>query len=220
MKLRLSLLGVVVGIGLAGALHAQDTPKDHALAWNPYATAKAGDWAAYAMDDRGYASKHRDIQSVAKVDGDTATVEEYPCTGKVGDTDHKTWTFSTKDAFTIEKIFSDKENTVTVSDLATTEEKKTVGGREFACTKISCKASRDYAGHKGKFHFEGTLTVWLSKDVKAPGIVAYTREDVRKRGKSTGGTPPHDMSRDVEVVGFGNGDKTDWGTKAKALKGD
>lgn len=108
-----------------------------------------------------------------------------------------------KDAPTLETYFQIEK----ASEVAFSDEKKTVGVREFSCKKVTFVTP---SGAK-------TLhsTAWISTDVKGSGLVAL-RIETDADGKK--------ITLDFEVAGFGSKDKTDFGKTAaelaKALGGD
>jgi hypothetical protein len=65
-------------------------------------------------------------------------------------------------------------------------------GRAFVCKKVTC----NFTGA-----FTGSLTVWISPEVKASGTVVSVDEYVA----------PMRMGNEQRLAGFGSRDKTEWG---------
>jgi hypothetical protein len=107
-------------------------------------------------------------------------------------------------------------NLENVTDLATTDEKKTVAGREFACKKVTFKTKKEFdltSRGAGSGVYSHKWTVWLSAEVKGAGIVAVDDEG-EVRGK---GVAEDERSLRFEVVGFGTDDKAEWGKLASEV---
>ncbi len=107
-------------------------------------------------------------------------------------------------------------NLENVTDLATTDEKRTVAGREFACKKVTFKSKKDLdlrAHGGGTAVYSHQWTVWLSTEAKGAGIVA-----VDDAGEVRGGGLADDERHfSLEVAGFGTDDKAEWGKLASEI---
>ncbi len=89
---------------------------------------------------------------------------------------------------------------VHVTGLKIVEDKRTVGEREFACKKISFSFKEHDSTIKVK--------LWVSPDSKGLGLVGGEVR-AKRRGE--------DMKFDIELGGFGDDDKTEWGKTAEQL---
>lgn len=95
------------------------------------------------------------------------------------------------------------------------DEARTVHGKELSCKKVSFRftwASERITGDKTTAYRQTTdVSIWLSADVKAPGIVA-----LESSFEATGYSPAHGKL-ELQVRGFGSGEKTEWGKSKDEL---
>jgi hypothetical protein len=184
------------------------------LPWNPFANAKVGDWESVVLkaEHRGR-SQGAPMQflmtvRIVKVEGDTVSVKTDAQIPGLPPQEPRLHDFSRKTTPTIEELLSLRDETI--SNLEVTEEKKTVGGKELACTKLSYSTVREHKIRNGQTMVMTKKSVlWLSKDVKGEGLVAMTIEQT-----VTGlGPTPASTSSVAEVLGFGNEDTVEFGKK-------
>jgi hypothetical protein len=172
------------------------------LPLNPYAGAKPGQWAVYSRtitsSKDGSSPGHVELQKIEKADAaDEDTVVRVatqdgrrPGRQKVG----------IKDAPTFAAYLGIPEKShVVLENLKITDEKHSVGGREFACKKISC----DFAFAQLK----ASITFFLCPDVPL-GLVSMDLKTT-----CLGIT----LEYSDELAGFGTDDKTEWGQSAEDL---
>jgi hypothetical protein len=81
-------------------------------------------------------------------------------------------------------------------------ETRTAAGRGFACRKVTCHM--DVRGTKE------TVSLWLSPEVRGWGLVALSIAGVTKDGGK--------LSIEVELAGYGNDKRTDWGKRPEELE--
>ena len=153
---------------------------------NPYAEAKEGDWSTFKVTmkvpDTGETKENTMTWRVASVGEDGAVKVTNENAGHARD--HRGNPFSTKEAPTVAKFCLDTIDEVS----APAAEKLDHDGQSFDVQKIVLTAD---GGKK-------TWTVWLSKDVKASGIVAST-------------IVTKDRTVEIKLAGYGTKDKTLWG---------
>jgi hypothetical protein len=176
------------------------------LPWNPYAKATEGDWEVLVggwMGAGGTLGDHQTfVARIAKLAGDTATVAIDNRHGDGGEhSDAQTHTCPTKGDLLISAL---SELPAPLKRVRIAEDEKlTVAGREFACTRVS------FAVSQGEDRVQ--TTIWLSKEVKGSGIVARTTM-ISQGGE--GGTFRE------EIAGFGSRDKTEWGKSVEQTNAD
>jgi hypothetical protein len=198
---------------LAGVSSAQEkAPDAHPLPLNPAANAKEGDWATFSLTLKvttpGKTSDAPPVErteptaysvwTFEKISGDAATLRDTDLGNK-----KKTHvrSFSTKDPVTLEAFLAkDAGDLDQVSQVTSDEEKHTVGGKEFACKKVTCTTS------DGKLTIHWTL--WFCSTVKGSGLVHMSGEVAGPKQKVT-------MS--LELAGFGSREKAEWGKTADEL---
>jgi hypothetical protein len=171
------------------------------LPWNPFASAKEGDWQVVSI--KADARVDVFLYRVTKVTDDKVVVATgehgelvRPRKGDVSLTD-----FLSKDLAKPE-------------DFQVADEKKTVAGREFACQRLSWSSSETKKTPKGnELTTVARWRVWISKESKCDGIVSATTElsVTAKGGQELTSTT------EIEVLGFGNGDKVEWGKKLEEV---
>ncbi len=102
-----------------------------------------------------------------------------------------------------------------VTGLERTDEKKTAGGREFACTRLSFVTTRviPHERASGNSVMTDRWSLWFSAEVKGAGIVAMEHLGSR----TDNGVTQREKRMTCEIAGFGNGEKADWGKLPEAL---
>jgi hypothetical protein len=210
-------LVLVLVLALVLVAHADDTT----LPFNPFEKAQKGDWCAHAGGLKADGANEKKLQlasqaRVVSVEGDDVVLRESANEEKPTKT-----TFSTKKAPTIEQLLGLKDGKVT--DVKVTDESRKLDDKkELACKKVTFTWTQ--AANK----YEGTL--WLSPEVKGGGIVALHLKG-HEKGIGQGGAKGKDgeehkadllieSSTKLEVTGWGNGDKADWGESPDADSGD
>jgi len=199
MKRALVLLAFLV---LAAGARADDGTK---LPWNPWENATAGDWETLTVDVKwdhpGPPPHILDLVTyrLKGVDENEVKVAFELVPDLMPD--KVALIFSRTVVPTFEQLLNVKGS---VSDVKVTADKLTIGGREFACTKVSCVAlSNAQPGAKVENEY------WFSRDVKGFGLVAMvTVVPMAKGGKTT---------LTYHVGGFGSKDKVEWGKKPEEL---
>jgi hypothetical protein len=168
---------------------AQENDAKKKLPIHPLDGAQEGDWAVLRCVFKAPNRVTRTVQSymVAKVT-DTAIIQSQTLAGE-GTSTVKLPVKEAPDLETFFDIYNDQ-----VSEVAFSDEKKTVSGREFACKKITFVSANG-----GKpVH----MTAWLSTEVKGSGIVCLLAETDDPKGK---------IVLSFELAGFGSRGKTEWG---------
>jgi hypothetical protein len=200
----------------------EDKPKkpQEKMPINPFAKAKKGDWSVCLgkmkmnMGGQKIDQKMKFIIRVKDVDngGVTLTMKQEASGGFGGGGGREeTATFNLKELPTVQKYMSMNDNQrggdgEEMSDWKTEDDKKTVGGKEFGCKKVSCKM-------KDKMGSDMKLVMWVTDETKGWGLVALTLKGTIPQG---GGT----VQMDMELKGYGNGDKADFGKKPEEEKTD
>ncbi|MEZ0228016.1 MAG: hypothetical protein ACAI25_05275 [Planctomycetota bacterium] len=198
---RLALAFLLVLATFALAQDEKKPKKDPVLPWNPVENAKEGDWTVFSCHITAGDKIEKRVQTwrVTKVGDKVVSIEQ----AAGADGGSETIELPAKEPPTIAKfcdVGSEK-----VMDLETTDEKRTVGNREFTCKKLSF---RTYDGQRIL-----RATLWLSKDVKGSGVVGIHLEG--DLAEPAGGK----AIVDFEVAGFGTKDKTEFGkTRAELAR--
>jgi len=195
-----------------------DPPKQEAtsatkLAWNPFAQARAGEWETLLVTSHTNApnsdEQSLDTWKVASVAQDKVTTTRETRAAKMETKKQSDETCPPKEITVGDFLHLFTHDPVT--GVKVEEEKKKVAGKELACTKISCSWRRTKSVGPGMtvFFSANKLTVWISKDVRGPGIVAYSLETKLGQGAT--------LFADAEVAGFGNAEKAEWGKKTNDI---
>jgi hypothetical protein len=208
--------------------------------FNPFATASEGDWAVYIGSgknrvkdgpSKGHASvlvRALGVATVATVT-DTAVVV-YTRVPGLPSSEPAAELFSRKDAPALDTLVLKllhafkpdlqqidllrvQEGTGTryhAKDLdfwvaQAQDEKKTVEGKEFDCKKVTLEGT----GPEGEIN----LCLWMSPQVKAPGVVAFTGALSRRE-------EPFDIDFSVVIGGYGSKEKKEWGKSPEEITVD
>jgi hypothetical protein len=178
------------------------------LPFNPFAKVKKGEWAAIRLDvDEGSRSETA-VGNYEVIKAGKETVEiEATLKGNRGHDDSHTLEFSKGKAPNaleylgrIIKGSTPRGDAPKVTGVKIVDEKKKVGDREFDCKKITFSFMEHTTRIKVK--------MWMSPDAKVMGLVA-----AELRIKERGG----EVSIDMELGGFGDDEKTEWGKTAEQL---
>jgi len=184
-------LGIVLFMALVA--FADDGTK---LPWNPFEKAATGDWETLASevtsqkkDDGKARVPERVTYEIRGADEKEVKLglEKVPASGD----ERISVVYSRTETPSFEKLLSLAGK---VENVKTSEEKKKVGDRELACTRVAFTTKAPASKH------DVSITLWLSKDVKGIGLV----EEVVEGG---GATVTYRLS------GYGTKDKVEWGTK-------
>ena len=182
---------------------------------NPFAKAKKGDWSVCLgkmkaeVGGQKMSEKIKLTVRVKDIDEKEITCTMQQAGGPMGGQrpEQKT-TFSLKENPPFDRYMSmsdqEKQGGDELADWKVEDDKKTVGGKEFTCKKITAKI-------KDKMGTDAKLTMWVTDEAKGWGMVAMSI-----KGQLMGGGS---LQMDVEMKGFGNGDKADFGKKPED-KGD
>lgn len=173
---------------------------------NPFAKAKKGDWSICGgkmkanFNGNAMTDTMKLIVKVKETADGEVTLTMKQSGGKMGGArPEQEVKFSTKENPTVNKYMSMSEQEKggdDISDWKVEDDKKTVGEKEFVCKKITAKI-------KDKMGTDAKLTMWVTDETKGWGMVAMTI-----KGTLMGGGT---LQMDVELKGYGNGDKADFG---------
>ncbi|MBI3726603.1 hypothetical protein HY251_21980 [bacterium] len=197
---------------------AKEGEKDPKLPWNPFAKANEGDWSVFLVTSRSSSKKEpvtlAMIYRVTSVASDSVTISN--SSRSTGDFQGKPGeqTFSTKKDLTLRAFVNAKTGREEFTDAKITEEKKTIGGKEFECVKLAYSARVVLKEGKPE-DVVRTLKVatWISKEAKGQCIVFMTID-----GKTTGGGRESEGTTQFEIKGYGRGDRVDWGKKLEEVE--
>lgn len=152
---------------VAAAAAAQDA---HSLPFNPFDDARAGDWETLAVDTKleGKGAPPRDrirlfdlvTYRVRAADANEVKVG-FEAVPAIQDQDRIATVYSRSVTPSFERVLDLKG---TPKDVKATSEKRTIGGRDFACTKITYTLITSRGARTDN-------TAWFAKDVKAFGLV-------------------------------------------------
>jgi len=180
------------------------------LPFHPLAKAKKGDWCAIRMEANFGGQSEIAIANfeVTKVGKETIEVEmtsKRDGRGGGGETQKLSFDATkTPNAMVylglLIKGSTPSGDVPKVSNVKIVDDKKTVGDHEFACKRMSFSFSEHGSNIRVK--------MWLSPDVKGMGLVACEIK-AKERGA--------DISIDIELGGYGDEDKTEWGKTAEQL---
>jgi hypothetical protein len=215
--MRSHTIGVVVlaAIAVVPASRGQDDngQKDEApkLPFNPWATAKVGDWSVYVTTFKGEGAPNvKPIlsQIVDKVEDDKATVTASD-TGIDGKPTKKATVHDMK-SLSFADYAPSAKNGPALKVVKIEDDKRTVDGKEFACTKVSAVVGTHKTAAPSEKGPDLKLCFWFSKDVKGGGLVAT--ETTIKR-------PNGEVVMTMEVKGFGSKGRTEWGKSIADVNG-
>jgi hypothetical protein len=170
---------------------------------NPWTEAKADDWATYRSSLTWGETERTTLECRIKAaDQERVTVVTRDCgAGGRGDTVELSRALAPLPVEILTCLHLSRDDSGPhLADFSTEAEKKTVGGREFACTRVHFKM-------QATLDFEWTL--WFSAEVKGCGVVAAEFKEAGEARAGIAGT--------VELAGFGNGDTAAWGKRVDEL---
>jgi hypothetical protein len=173
------------------ALVSAETLDEARLPWNPFANASAGDWEALTLNTPGSPREDANFLIV-----ESATPGAIVLKAGAEDEGWTRTTHSRADAPTIAEYFPAG---FIGSSVKFADETRTVRGRAFRCTKISFEFAR--GGHLPGSDETGTVTFWISQEVKGAGLVAL-ETSLKSGWRAT-----------LEVNAFGSGDRVEWGAR-------
>jgi len=198
----------------------EERPPSPKLPFNPYALAKTGDWTVFLATSVGKVGEEKKEQTlvgifrVTKVTDDQVTLSTELKASEGPERKPKDETYSRKEGLTLADYFTLTAKDE-LSDVKIEDDEKTVGGKKLACTKVTFTTKRTVPlkttetlvmTHKN--------VVWLSKDVGCTGLVSTTIETT----STGGGSGPTENKVQLEIVGYGNGDKATWGKKPEEVE--
>ncbi|MCE9575065.1 MAG: hypothetical protein K8W52_18080 [Deltaproteobacteria bacterium] len=173
----------------------------HAAPLEAFATATVGDWHAYRVVNGGTLGEIRTTAMVAitAVTPDTVTRAMRGRIDATGEEKHEPNDAFPRKGLTLERLTGDDLAEWTLSDVTVVDEVHTVGGRAFACKKIS------YASADPMFPEKRTHTdLWISPEVPAGGLVE--EHEIQHLDQAT-------FEITSQVIGFGTAAGTTWGTR-------
>jgi hypothetical protein len=173
----------------APAAAPEPTPGPHDFPFNPYAKASAGDWvcavarAKYDPAPPAGALPPVSVWTWKVKDTSTATdlVLELATSPAIQDIDGTTRSWSRAKLPRLEDWLGGLQPDE-ITNVAITDDTRAIGGRDFACKKITVATKTDQ------------VVIWLCRDVVANGLVALSR--TTPFGKST-------ETLELQVAGFG-----------------
>ncbi len=178
--------------------------EDDRLPIDPLGGARLGDWTAFVTSASHTASGAHgtgaSMLTVKTIDERKAALR-YDVPGSRPPRDGMDWPIERAWFATVTGLvgyFVYEANGWIATDVKTVDEKRSIGGIDFACKKTSCTLHGLDGG-------EGRATVWLSADVKRG--LRLVRVEVATAERSV----------TAELGGFGFGDKTEWGKTAQEL---
>ena len=180
-------------------------PGPHPAPFEAYAGAQPGDWYAYRVENAGPSADIRST-AVAWVSAASPAAVTMAVHGRIDATgeerDGRTEDYP-RAGLTLERLTGDDVGGWTIRAVQVTDEPHVVGGRTFACTKLSF-ASADPMFPTKRTHTE----LWIAKEVPAGGLVE-SRE-----------VQELDQRRFViteKLLGFGSASGTAWGERPDGL---
>jgi hypothetical protein len=200
-----------------------DSKKGTKLPFNPFNDCKEGDWECLLMKRTASEWKGTNqlvvVHRIAKVSGDAVEVAPLEVRARgVAETEpqHSKVAFSKKETPTVEALFDimtgdDDLFEGKLTGIKVEDEKKTVGGREFACKKLTFSWITKFVYTNGDSAGSTSYVVWLASDVKGRGIVAMTLDEKCTQP----GEPEHTLRMELELLGMGGAGGVDWGKKAE-----
>jgi len=202
------VLASTLGLACALAFAQGDDKKtdDPKAPVNPFAEAKEGDWETLVMthtQGSAPARKFAVTYRAGKIADESITIATETLMGNGKKNPPAEKTFKKTEAPALKSVVGNPRDKITEVKVA--DEKKTVGGKEFACKKVSYTATLE----SDKGAITRKIVLWLSTDAKPYGLVASSTE------QSIGGGPT--VKIEGELAGLGNGDKASWGKKAEEL---
>lgn len=169
-----------------------------------YANAKVGDWRAFRHVTTGTMGDFHAtaIAVVIAVTPDTVTIE---LSGRLDETGEQRsdGADAIPSAFTVAHEIHRSHGDWTASHVALADDAREIGGRTFACKKLSFASADPMMPNK-----DTQVETWLSAEVPAGGEVA-----VREVQKTSGMT----IAMTSDLIGFGDATHTAWGTRPTGL---
>lgn len=169
-----------------------------------YANAKVGDWRAFRHVTTGTMGDFHAtaIAVVTAVTPDTVTIE---LSGRLDETGEQRsdGADAIPSAYTVAHEIHRSHGDWTASHVVLTDDAREIGGRTFACKKLSFASADPMMPNK-----DTQVETWLSPDVPAGGEVA-----VREVQKTSGMT----IRMTSDLIGFGDATHTAWGTRPTGL---
>jgi hypothetical protein len=169
---------------------------------NPWTEARADDWATYRSSLTWGETERTTLECRIKAaDKERVTVVTRDCgAGGRGDTVELSRGLAPLPVEILTCLHLSRDDSGPhLKDFKTEAQKKTVNGREFACTRVHFQM-------QATLDFEWTL--WFSTEVKGCGVVAA---EFKQTGETSG------ISGSVELAGFGSGDTAAWGKRVDEL---
>lgn len=190
----------------SGPARHVDDPGPHPAPFEAYARAHLGDWYAYRVVNNGPAM--HDVRALA-ITWVTAAADDHVSVsfhGRIDATGQEESGHAEdfpRAGLTLERLHGDDIGGWTIRDVTFTDEPHTIGGRTFACTRIS------FASQDPMFPGKRTHTdLWISAEVPVGGLVAeHEVQDLDQMH--------FDMTK--ELVGFGTAGGPTWGARPAGL---
>ncbi len=180
-----------------------------ALPFDPFAKGKVGDWTALRVDNEAEGRTESGVLhfEVARLKKDAIELEAtMKRVGRGGRDDSSTIKIERDKPLNVLEYVSllvkgrrHQGDKVAVKGLKVVDDKRTVADHEFACKKVTFS-------FKEHSDLNVKVKLWLSPDVKGMGFVAA---EIRAKRRD------ENLKMDLEVVGFGGDDKTEWGRTAE-----
>ncbi|MBI3726062.1 hypothetical protein HY251_19200 [bacterium] len=185
-------------------------PENAELPFRPFENAKPGDWECLLVTEHASPEEtpERSLETyrIASVTSSLVTVstETRTVRGTTKKPQDDAFASSGSKLADLLALWTSEP----LSGLKVESEKKTVGARALACSKVTFIVVRSRPVAPGMIAVASTSSyvLWLSRDVPGAGVVAMTVA-VKAGGGGTATTSEH------ELVGFGNGDRAEWGQK-------
>jgi hypothetical protein len=185
----------VAGLVVLGSFARAGDKADTKLPWNPLQDSAVGDWACWTIEVSGSGAKSVATTKVTAVAPDKLTLES-----SIDGAPPHVDTLPRGESPLVSKFFDLKSEQIVKTSFA--DEKKTAGGHEFACTKVTVELR---STQESSVTTE-IRTSWLSKEVKAGGLVACELES-----KTPDGAPVDHVTS--WLAGYGTADKVLFGKK-------
>jgi hypothetical protein len=178
----------------AGAQAAKPQAKaEYKLSINPYSKAKADDWAVYSFKVSSPDRTESAVMEmrVSKVEGSKVTIHEKSSDGR----DRTRDAVDAKADLTIPAVLGLEED-AELKDVKISDAKEKVGDAEVPCKKVTCLMA-------GGREATPACVLLVSESVKVTGLVSM---EISMKDPKEG-----EVKVSFTLVGYGNGDKTEWG---------
>jgi hypothetical protein len=165
---------------------------------NPFDKVKDGDWSAYiyvSAKQGQPVTRETLTYRLEKIEDEALTLTETKNLGTATQSPARENPVSRKDPPTLGD-FLHLHWSVDILDVKVTDDKHTVAGKEFTCKKLTFTSQS--VDQTDRFE------VWVSTDVKGWSVVQMHVD----------GEGALNFKNDIHLVGFGCGDKVDWGKRA------